>query len=47
MNDIYIQAEEDYFFNELPLDIAYTMTNMGLVFRRLGDLENAEKYYLR
>ena len=42
-----MRIEKDYYYGEMPPDVSYTMHNIGLCYRKLKDLDNAELWYLR
>ncbi|OWF34800.1 hypothetical protein KP79_PYT14199 [Mizuhopecten yessoensis] len=42
-----LKLEEDISFGHLPPKIGNLFTNIGLIYRRKGELDTAEKYYFR
>ncbi|XP_069113674.1 TPR repeat-containing protein DDB_G0287407-like [Argopecten irradians] len=42
-----LKMEEDIHFGHLPPKIGNLFTNIGLIFRRKGDLDKAEQFYFR
>jgi hypothetical protein len=41
------EAYDDANFGEMTMDMGNVYTNMGLTYRRMGDLDMSEKMYLK
>ena len=44
---LFVQMLEELYFGHLPLEFGNALTNLGLCYRRLDDLDQAEAVYKR